>query len=362
MKKNRISVIAGEAALTGRGQVSVKQADGTQILSAKNIIIATGARACELAGLEADGDLVWNYKHALQPKRTPQKLLVIGSGAIGVEFASFYNALDSMVTIVEMAERILPAEDEEISNLAKQQFARQGMQIIENAQVTQLERRTGHVQAHIKTSTGTVLHEFDTVISAVGIIGNVENLGLEALGIQVDKSHIVTDEYCRTAVEGIFAIGDVAGNPWLAHKASHEGVMVAEMIAGKYVHSLKRSQIAGCIYSHPQIASVGMTEAKACSLGYQLRIGRFPFIGNGKAIALGEAEGMVKTIFDAQTGELLGAHMIGSEVTELIQGYVIGSKLEATEAEWMDVIFPHPTLSEAMHESVFTAYGSALHI
>lgn len=362
MKKNKISVIAGEATLSGHGQVSVKKTDGIETVSAKNIIIATGARARELTGLEADGELVWNYKHALQPKRTPQKLLVIGSGAIGVEFASFYNALGSAVTIVEVTERILPAEDEEISNLAKQQFIRQGMQIIESAQVTQLERRTGYVQAHIKTSTGTVLQEFDTVISAVGIVGNVENLGLETLGIQVDKSHIITDEYCRSGVEGIFAIGDVAGSPWLAHKASHEGTMVAELIAGKNVHTIKRSQIAGCTYSHPQIASVGLSEAKARSLGYQLRVGRFPFIGNGKAIALGEAEGLVKTIFDAQTGELLGAHMIGPEVTELIQGYVIGSKLEATEAEWMDVIFPHPTLSEAMHESVLAAYGSALHI
>ncbi|KAB2662292.1 dihydrolipoyl dehydrogenase [Brucella tritici] len=362
MKKNKISVIAGEATLVGQAQVSVKSTEGTQTVSAKNIIIATGARARELADLEADGELVWNYKHALQPKRTPEKLLVIGSGAIGVEFASFYNALGSAVTIVEVSERILPAEDDEISNLAKQQFVRQGMKILENAQVTQLERRNGYVQAHIKTSSGIVLHEFDTVISAVGIVGNVENLGLEALGVQVEKSHIVTDEFCRTGVDGVFAIGDVAGAPWLAHKASHEGVMVAEFIAGKQVHAIKRNQIAGCTYSTPQIASVGLSEAKARSLGYQLRVGRFPFIGNGKAIALGEAEGMVKTIFDAQTGELLGAHMIGPEVTELIQGYVIGSKLEATEAEWMDMVFPHPTLSEAMHESVLAAFGGAIHI
>lgn len=362
IKKNKISVIAGEATLVGQGQVSVKSTDGTQTVSANNIIIATGARARELTRLEADGELVWNYKHALQPKRTPKKLLVIGSGAIGVEFASFYNALGSAVTIVEVSERILPAEDDEISNLAKQQFVRQGMKILENAQVTQLERRNGYVQAHTKTSSGIVLHEFDTVISAVGIVGNVENLGLEALGVQVEKSHIVTDEFCRTGVDGVFAVGDVAGAPWLAHKASHEGVMVAELIAGKHVHAIKRGQIAGCTYSTPQIASVGLSETKARALGYQLRVGRFPFIGNGKAIALGEAEGLVKTIFDAQTGELLGAHMIGPEVTELIQGYVVGSKLEATEAEWMDVIFPHPTLSEAMHESVLAAFGGAIHI
>ncbi|MFN3576752.1 MAG: dihydrolipoyl dehydrogenase, partial [Tabrizicola sp.] len=324
---------------------------------------ATGARARELPGLEADGDLVWSYKHALVASRMPKKLLVIGSGAIGIEFASFFNTLGADTTVVEVMDRILPVEDAEISAFAKKQFVKQGMKILEKASVRKLDRKPGvGVTAHIEQDGKVTTQEFDTVISAVGIVGNVENLGLEALGVKIDRTHVVTDEYCRTGVEGLYAIGDIAGAPWLAHKASHEGVMVAELIAGGHPHPIKPNSIAGCTYCHPQVASVGLTEAKAKEAGYQVRVGRFPFIGNGKAIALGEPEGMVKTVFDARTGELLGAHMVGAEVTELIQGYVVGRSLETTEAELMNTVFPHPTLSEMMHEAVLDAYGRALHI
>jgi dihydrolipoamide dehydrogenase len=315
-----------------------------------------------LPGLEADGDLVWTYRHALQPKRMPKKLLVIGSGAIGIEFASFFNTLGADTTVCEVMDRVLPVEDAEISAFAKKAFVKQGMKILEKTTVKKLDRKPGvGVVAHLESASGTVTAEFDTVISAVGIVGNVEGLGLEALGVKVDRTHVVTDEYCRTNVAGLYAIGDIAGAPWLAHKASHEGVMVAELIAGGHPHPIKPGSIAGCTYCHPQIASVGMTEAKAREAGFEVKVGRFPFIGNGKAIALGEAEGMIKTVFDAKTGELLGAHMIGAEVTELIQGYVIGRTLETTEAELMETVFPHPTLSEMMHESVLDAYGRALH-
>ena len=319
-------------------------------------------RARELPGLEADGDLVWTYKHALQPPRMPKKLLVIGSGAIGIEFASFYNTLGAETTVVEVMDRILPVEDAEISAFAKKQFVKQGMKIMEKAAVKKLDRAKGKVTAHIEVGGKTETHEFDTVISAVGIVGNVENLGLEALGAKVDRTHVVVDEYCRTGVEGLYAIGDIAGAPWLAHKASHEGVMVAEHIAGKKVHAVRPEMIAGCTYCQPQVASVGLTEAKAKEQGYSVRVGKFPFIGNGKAIALGEAEGMVKTVFDAKTGELLGAHMVGAEVTELIQGYVVGKQLETTEEDLIATVFPHPTLSEMMHESVLDAFGRVIHI
>ncbi len=361
MKKNKITVFMGTAVLAGKGVVSVKTDKGSEELSGKAIIVATGARARELPGLEADGDLVWSYRHALVPARMPKKLLVIGSGAIGIEFASFYNTLGAETTVVEVLDRILPVEDAEISAFAKKAFVKQGMKILEKATVKKLERSTGKVVAHIEIGGKVETKEFDTVISAVGIVGNVEGLGLEALGVKIDRTHVVTDEFCRTGVEGVYAIGDIAGAPWLAHKASHEGVMVAELIAGKHAHAVKPESIAGCTYCQPQVASVGLSEAKAKEQGYEVKVGRFPFIGNGKAIALGEAEGFIKTIFNAKTGEMLGAHMIGAEVTELIQGYVVARQLETTEEDLMATVFPHPTLSEMMHESVLDAYGRAIH-
>ncbi|MCF3596227.1 dihydrolipoyl dehydrogenase [Rhodobacteraceae bacterium LMO-12] len=361
MKKNKITTVMGEARLAGTGSVLVKTEKGEETLKAKNIVLATGARARELPGLEADGERVWTYKHALNPPHMPKKLLVIGSGAIGIEFASFYNTLGAETTVVEVMDRVLPVEDAEISAFAKKQFVKQGMKIMEKAMVKQLDRAKGKVTAHIESGGKVEKQDFDTVISAVGIVGNVEGLGLEEAGVKVDRTHVVVDEYCRTGVDGVFAIGDIAGAPWLAHKASHEGVMVAELIAGQKPHAVRPESIAGCTYCHPQVASVGYTEAKAKELGYEIKVGRFPFIGNGKAIALGEPEGMVKTVFDAKTGELLGAHMIGAEVTELIQGYVVGRTLETTEEELMQTVFPHPTLSEMMHESVLDAYGRAIH-
>ncbi|MDQ2095244.1 dihydrolipoyl dehydrogenase [Rhodalgimonas zhirmunskyi] len=361
LKKNKVTVVMGEATIPAKGKVSVKTDKGSEELSAKHIVVATGARARELPGLEADGDLVWTYRHALNPPRMPKKLLVIGSGAIGIEFASFYNTLGSETTVVEVMDRVLPVEDAEISAFAKKQFVKQGMKIMEKAMVKQLDRGKGKVTAHIEVGGKVETQEFDTVISAVGIVGNTEGLGLEALGVTVDRTHVTVDEYCRTGVDGIYAIGDIAGAPWLAHKASHEGVMIAEMIAGGHPHPVRPESIAGCTYCQPQVASVGLTEAKAKEAGYEVNVGRFPFIGNGKAIALGEPEGMVKTVFDAKTGELLGAHMVGAEVTELIQGYVIGRTLETTEEELMNTVFPHPTLSEMMHESVLDAYGRAIH-
>ncbi|MEL7133007.1 MAG: dihydrolipoyl dehydrogenase [Pseudomonadota bacterium] len=363
LKKNKVTVIMGEGTIPAKGKVSVKTDKGTEELTAKNIILATGARARELPGLEADGDLVWTYRAALTPTRMPKKLLVIGSGAIGIEFASFYNTLGADTTVVEVMDRVLPVEDAEISAFAKKAFEKQGMKIMQKAMVKQLDRAKGKVTAHIEVGGKAEKHEFDTVISAVGIVGNVEGLNLEKLGVKVDRTHVVTDEYCRTGVEGIFAIGDIAGAPWLAHKASHEGVMVAELIAGKNdVHPIKPNSIAGCTYCHPQVASVGLTEAAAKEAGYKVKVGKFPFIGNGKAIALGEPEGLIKTVFDEKTGELLGAHMIGAEVTELIQGYVVGQALETTEEDLMHTVFPHPTLSEMMHESVLDAYDRVIHM
>ena len=362
MKKNKVTVFMGVATLPAQGRVSVKTDKGVQDLTAKNIVLATGARARELPGLEADGDLVWTYKTALTPPHMPKKLLVIGSGAIGIEFASFYNTLGADTTVVEVMDRVLSVEDEEISAFAKKSFENQGMKIMQKAMVKKLDRAKGKVTAHIEKDGKTETHEFDTVISAVGIVGNVEDLGLEKLGVKIDRTHVVTDEYCRTGIDGLYAIGDIAGAPWLAHKASHEGVMVADLIAGKHAHPVKPETIAGCTYCNPQVASVGYTEAKAKELGYEIKVGRFPFIGNGKAIALGEAEGLVKTIFDAKTGELLGAHMIGAEVTEMIQGYVIGRQLETTEEDLMNTVFPHPTLSEMMHESVLDAYDRVIHM
>ncbi|MBF9047379.1 dihydrolipoyl dehydrogenase [Rhodobacterales bacterium LSUCC0031] len=362
MKKNKVTVIMGAATLPAKGRVSVKTDTGVEELTAKHIILATGARARELPGLEADGKRVWTYKHALVPPHMPKKLLVIGSGAIGIEFANFYSTLGADTTVVEVMDRILPVEDAEISAFAKKSFEKQGMKIMVKAMVKKLDRAADKVTAHIEVDGKIQTQDFDTVISAVGIVANTEGLGLEALGVKVDRSFVVTDDYCRTGVEGLYVIGDATNGPWLAHKASHEGVMVAELIAGGHPHPVKPEQIAGCTYCHPQVASVGLTEAKAKERGYQVKVGRFPFIGNGKAIALGEPEGMIKTVFDAKTGELLGAHMIGAEVTELIQGYVIGQKLETTEADLMETVFPHPTLSEMMHESVLDAYGRVIHL
>jgi dihydrolipoamide dehydrogenase len=361
LKKHKVAVVMGEARLPARGRVSVETDRGAEEIAAEAIIVATGARARELPGMEADGKRVWTYRHALQPPHMPKRLLVVGSGAIGIEFASFYATLGAETTVVEVLDRILPVEDAEISGLARKAFEKQGMRILEGATVRALDRSADAVTATIEAKGKTSQESFDTVISAVGIVGNVETLGLEALGVKLDRTHVVVDELCRTGVDGLYAIGDVAGPPWLAHKAMHEGVVVSELIAGGHPHPVRPEAIAGCTYCAPQIASVGLTEAKAKEAGREVRVGRFPFLGNGKAIALGDPEGLVKTVFDAKTGELLGAHMIGPEVTELIQGYVIGRTLETTEAELIETVFPHPTLSEAMHESVLDAYGRMLH-
>ncbi|WP_371038553.1 dihydrolipoyl dehydrogenase [Rhodosalinus sp. FB01] len=362
MKKNKITVLRGEGRLAGKGRVAVKTDKGEETLSAKAVIVATGARARELPGLEADGERVWTYKHALKPPHMPKKLLVIGSGAIGIEFASFYNTMGAETTVVEVQDRILPVEDPEISAFARKAFEKQGMSIRPSSVVKKLERGKDKVTAHIESDGKTETLEVDTVIAAVGIVGNTEGIGLEEAGVTVERGQIRVDAMCRTGVEGVYAIGDIAGAPWLAHKASHEGVMVAELVAGGDPHPVRPEQIAGCTYCHPQVASVGLTEPAAKAAGHEIRVGRFPFIGNGKAIALGEPEGLVKTIFDAATGELLGAHMIGAEVTELIQGYVVGRTLETTEAELMQAVFPHPTLSEMMHESVLDAYDRVVHM
>ena len=361
LKKNKVTVFSGEAKLLDRSNVSINSDGKYEKITAKNIVLATGARARELPGMEADGDLVWTYKHALTPSRMPKKLLVIGSGAIGVEFASFYNTFGANTTIVEVLDRILPVEDEDVSSLAAEQFAKQGMTIKTGAKVQKLEKKKNQVVASIDFNGVTEVLEFDTVISAVGIIGNIEGLGLEEVGVETKANHVVTDEYCETTASGIYAIGDLTGAPWLAHKASHEGVLVAEKIAGQTVKPINPIAIPGCTYSYPQIASVGLTEAQAQKEGYKITVGKFPFIGNGKAIALGEKEGFIKTIFDTSSGELLGAHMIGAEVTELIQGYVIGQALETTEDDLIHAVFPHPTLSEMMHESVLDAHSRVIH-
>ena len=366
LKKNKIPVIDGEGKLAGKNTVAVTK-DGKPVatLTAPNIMIATGARARVLPGLEGDGTLVWTYREAMVPAKMPKSLLVVGSGAIGIEFASFYCNMGAEVTVVEMVDRILPTEDEEIAAFARKAFEKQGMKILTGAKVTGLKKGADNVTATIVQSGGgggkTQELTVDRVISAVGIVGNVENLGLEGTKVVVEGSHIVIDGFCRTGEPGVFAIGDVTGAPWLAHKASHEGVVCVEKLAGLDVHPLDIGNIPACTYSRPQIASVGMTEARARATGHEVKVGRFPFIGNGKAIAMGEPEGMVKTVFDAKTGELLGAHMIGAEVTEMIQGYTIARTLETTEMDLMHTVFPHPTVSETMHESVLGAYGQAIH-
>ncbi len=364
LKKNKVTVFDGTAKLLGKGKVGVTAKDGAATeLQAKHIIIATGARARVLPGLEPDGKLVWTYREAMVPETMPKSILVIGTGAIGVEFASFYRNMGVEVTLVEVLDRILPVEDEEISAFAAKQFAKQGIRIRTSTKVVKLDKGPISVTATLDVGGGkTEQVTVDRVISAVGIVGNVENIGLENTKVKVERNHIVTDAWMRTDEPGVYAIGDVCGAPWLAHKASHEGVLCVEKIAGvKGLHPIDVRNIPGCTYSLPQIASVGMTEKKAKEAGHEVKVGRFPFIGNGKAIALGEPEGMVKTVFDAKTGELLGAHMVGAEVTELIQGYTIAKTMETTEAELMHTIFPHPTLSEMMHESVLAAYGRAIH-
>lgn len=363
LKKNKVEVIDGMGKLLGKGKVEVTKGDQKTEITAKHIIIATGARARTLPGLEADGKLVWTYKEAMVPDVMPKSLLVVGSGAIGIEFASFYRALGAEVTVVEVMDRILPVEDEEISAFAKKTFEKQGMKIITGATVKKLDRSSNSVTATIEQGGKATQSTYERVIMAVGITGNTENIGLENTKVKTDSGHIKINEWCATDEAGVYAIGDVVGAPWLAHKASHEGVICVEKIAGvKDVHPLKIDNIPGCTYCSPQVASVGMTEAKARAAGREVRVGRFPFIGNGKAIAMGEPEGLAKVIFDAKTGELLGAHLIGPEVTELIQGYVVARTLESTEKELMHTIFPHPTISEVMHEAVLDAYGRAVHI
>lgn len=361
MKKNKVTVIAGFATLTEGNPAPIVNVGGAQY-RAKHVILATGARARQIpqAGLEADGKYIWTAREAMVPDEMPKKLLVIGSGAIGMEFASFYAAFGADVTVVEMVDRILPAEDAEISKLARKAFEKRGLTIRTNTQAS-VKTGAGGVSATLVSGDETQVAHFDRVILAVGIVGNVENMGLEALGVKIDRSHITVDEYSYTGVKGLYAIGDVTTPPWLAHKASHEGIICIEKIAGGSPHPLDANAIPGCTYCHPQVASVGLTEAQAADAGYEIKVGRFPFIGNGKAIALGEPEGLVKTVFDAKTGELLGAHMIGAEVTELIQGYTVAQKLETTEHELMETVFPHPTLSEMMHEAVLDAYDRTIH-
>jgi dihydrolipoamide dehydrogenase len=363
LKKNKVAVFDGHARLSGKLTLAVEK-DGKPVatLTAKHIILATGARARQLPGIEADGKLIWSYREAMVPPAMPKSLLVIGSGAIGIEFASFFLNMGADVTVIEVMDRVLPVEDEEISAFARKAFEKQGMKIITGATVKGVSKALDIVTVIVEVAGKTQEITVDRVISAVGIVGNTENLGLEGTAIKVDRTHVAIDEFCRTGEPGIYAIGDLAGPPWLAHKASHEGVVCVEKIAGlPDVHPVDWSNIPGCTYCRPQIASVGLTEARAKAAGHGVKVGRFPFIGNGKAIAMGEPEGMVKVVFDAKSGELLGAHMVGAEVTELIQGYVVARTLETTETELMHTVFPHPTVSETMHEAVLDAYGRAIH-
>jgi dihydrolipoamide dehydrogenase len=370
MKKNKVTIIWGEASIDAPGKVAVKKsavegpkgALGEGAYQAKHIIIATGARPRVLVGLEPDKKLVWTYFEAMVPEKMPKSLLVVGSGAIGIEFASFFRTMGSEVTVVEVLPQILPVEDAEIAGLARKRFEKQGIKILTSTKVTKLEKKSDSVVATIDDGKAPQAIEFDRVISAVGVVGNIENLGLEKLGVKTDRGCVVIDGYGKTNVPGIYAIGDVAGPPMLAHKAEHEGVICVETIKGLHTHPMDKNLIPGCTYCQPQIASVGLTEARAKEGGREIRVGRFPFVGNGKAIALGEDQGLIKVIFDKKTGQLLGAHMIGAEVTELIQGYVVAMNLETTEEELMHTVFPHPTLSEMMKEAVLDAYGRVLNI
>ena len=358
LKKNKVTVVDGSGKLAGKNTVAV----GDKSLTAPHIILATGSRARQLPGLETDGKLIWSYREAMVPPAMPKSLLVIGSGAIGIEFASFYRNMGAEVTVVEVLDRVLPVEDSEISAFARKAFEKQGIKIITGAKVTSARKGEDSITATIDVGGTTQDITADRMISAVGIVGNVEGIGLEGTGVVVERSHVVIDEYCRTGEPGVYAIGDIAGAPWLAHKASHEGVICVEKIAGlNDVHPIDWSNIPGCTYCRPQVASVGLTEARAKETGHEVRVGRFPFIGNGKAITMGEPEGMVKVVFDARSGELLGAHMVGAEVTEMIQGYAIARTLESTETDLMHTVFPHPTVSETMHEAVLDAYGRAIH-
>jgi dihydrolipoamide dehydrogenase len=368
MKKNKITVHMGDGKLISANALSVTKDGKTEELTAKHIILATGARARDLPFAPADGKRIWTYRHAMVPAEMPTKLLVIGSGAIGIEFASFYRDMGAEVTVVEMMDRIVPVEDAEVSDFLEKALVKQGMKILTGAGVNSLKADAKGVTAEIKGKDGKVEQaQFSHCIVAIGIVPNTENIGLEALKVEMDRGFLKTDPMCRTNVAGLWAIGDITAPPWLAHKASHEGVIAAEAIAQAlgnkdvHPHAMDAKNIPGCTYCHPQVASVGLTEAKAKDAGYEVKVGRFPFMGNGKAIALGEAEGFVKTVFDAKTGELLGAHMVGAEVTELIQGYTIGKTAELVEADFMNTVFAHPTLSEMMHESVLSAYGRALH-
>ncbi len=363
LKKNKVTVFDGHGALAGPGRLSVTK-DGKPVaeLAAKHILLATGARARVIPGMEPDGKLIWSYREAMTPTALPKKLIVVGSGAIGSEFASFYLNMGAEVTLVEVMDRILPVEDAEISAFVRKAFEKQGMKIITNARVQGVRKGADDVTAVIEADGKVTELKADRLISAVGIVGNTENLGLEGTKVVVDRTHIVTDAMGRTGETGVYAFGDITGAPWLAHKASHEGIICVENIAGLHPHAMDVLNIPGCTYCRPQVASVGLTEAAAKTAGHEVRVGRFPFIGNGKAIAMGEPEGFVKTVFDAKTGELLGAHMVGPEVTEMIQGYGIARTLETTEADLMHTVFPHPTVSEAMHESVLDAYGRVIHI
>ncbi|WP_397581151.1 dihydrolipoyl dehydrogenase [Sphingorhabdus sp.] len=363
MKKNKITVHMGDGKLIAANTLTVTKDGKTEELTAKNIILATGARARDLPFAPADGKRIWTYRHAMVPPEMPKKLLVIGSGAIGIEFASFYNDMGAEVTVVEMLDRIVPVEDADVSAFLEKALTKQGMKIMTGAGVESLKASATGVSAAIKGKDGKVAQsEFTHCIVAIGIVPNTENIGLEALGVEMDRGFLKTDPLCRTNVRGLWAIGDITAPPWLAHKASHEGVIAAEAIAGGHPVAMDPLNIPGCTYCHPQVASVGLTEAKAKEAGYDVKVGNFPFLGNGKAIALGEAEGFIKTVFDAKTGELLGAHMVGAEVTELIQGYTIGKTAELVEADFMHTVFPHPTLSEMMHESVLGAYGKMIHM
>lgn len=377
LKKNKVDVIWGEAEITKPGEVKVgkpkkkavepqhpapKGTLGEGTYSAKHIIVSTGARPRALPGIEPDGDLIWTYFEAMVPPSMPKSLVVMGSGAIGIEFASFYRTMGAEVTVVELMPQVMPVEDAEISALARKRFEKQGMKILTEAKVTKVSKGKGSVTATVETKDGKTQEiTAEKLISAVGVQGNIEGLGLEKLGVKTDRGCVVIDGFGNTNIPGIYAIGDVAGPPMLAHKAEHEGVICVEAIAGKNPHPMDKGMIPGCTYCNPQVASVGLTEAKAKEAGHKVKVGRFPFVGNGKAIALGEPDGLVKTVFDEKTGQLLGAHMVGAEVTELIQGYVVAMNLETTEEELMHTVFPHPTLSETMHESVLDAYGRVIH-